>query len=184
MKHSHSRTPFIAALCGVVLLTLNATALPTGGTEIPAELVGAWTHIEWQANYGHYDPEKVDQFDYRNQDPVGWTDAYRFFSDGSYQHAHFASLDVPGCDVKTLRQELGWFHLTGESVRFENRTAKLSAQDRCHRQNNFKERPDKPADLRTLHWRLTRNRNGQLILLLRGGDGREIAYHRDPSGHI
>jgi hypothetical protein len=178
------RVPVIAVLSVIVLLALNSTPLPATGPEIPAELVGAWTHIEWQANYGHYDPDKTDQFDYRNQDPVGWTDAYRFFSDGSYQHAHFSSLDIPGCDVKTLRQELGWFHLTGESVKFEDRTARLSVQDRCHRDNNFKGRPDKLAELRTLQWRLVRNRNGQLILMLRGSDGREIAYHRDPSGHI
>jgi hypothetical protein len=31
---------------------------------------------------------------------------------------------------------------------------------------------------------LTRNRNGQVILRLRGSDGREIDYHRDPNGHI
>jgi hypothetical protein len=180
----YSSATFLAVLCGISISTSNAPGQPPGATGIPPELVGAWTHIEWQANYGHYDPDKVDQFDYRNQDPVGWTDAYRFFSDGSYQHAHFASLDIPGCDVKTLRQELGWFHLTGEAVKFENRIAKFSAQDRCHPQNNFKGRPDKLADLRTLQWRLARNRNGQLVLLLRGSDGREIDYHRDPSGHI
>jgi len=180
----HSRATFAAVLCGIIMSTSSALEQPAGAAAIPPELVGAWTHIEWQANYCHYDPDKVDQFDYRNQDPVGWTDAYRFFSDGSYQHAHFASLDIPGCDVKTLRQELGWFHLTGESVSFENRIAKISAQDRCHRQNNFKGRPDKLADIRTLQWRLARNRNGQLVLRLRGSDGREIDYHRDPSGHI
>ena len=182
MKHSPS--PFIAALCGIAALTLYTKALSAAGAEIPAELVGAWTHIEWQANYGHYDADKIDQFDYRNQDPVGWTDAYRFFSDGSYQHAHFSSMDIPGCNVKTLRQELGWFHLTGESVKFENRMAKLSVQDRCHRQNNFQGRLDKLADLRTLQWRLVRNRNGQVVLLFRASDGREIVYHRNPSGHI
>jgi hypothetical protein len=122
--------------------------------------------------------------DYRNQDPVGWTDAYRFFADGSYQHAHYKSLDIPGCDVKMLRQELGWFQLSGGMVRLENRTAKLSAQDRCHAQNNFAGRPDKPAEPRRLEWRLERNRNGQTVLLLKGSDGREIAYNRDPSGHI
>jgi hypothetical protein len=179
----YCRATFIAALCGIIS-TPKAPGQPTGAAEIPPELVGAWTHIEWQANYGHYDPDKVDQFEYRNQDPVGWTDAYRFFSDGSYQHAHFASLDIPGCDAKTLRQELGLFHLTGESVRFENRIAKFSSQDRCHHQNNFKGRLDKLADLRTLQWRLARNRNGQLVLLLRGSDGKQIDYHRDPSGHI
>jgi hypothetical protein len=63
----HSRAPFIAALCAIVLSALNTTALPAGGTEIPAELVGAWTHIEWQANYGHYDPDKVDQFDHQTK---------------------------------------------------------------------------------------------------------------------
>jgi hypothetical protein len=182
MKHPHAT--FIAAFCGVVLSVSNAPGQPARAAAVPPDLVGAWTHIEWQANDGNYDPDKVDRFDYRNQDPVGWTDAYRFFSDGSYQHAHFTSLDVPGCDAKTLRQELGWFHLTGDSVRLENRTAKLSAQDRCHRQNNFEKRPDKPADPRTIQWRLARNRNGQVVLLLRGSDGREIEYHRDPSGHI
>jgi hypothetical protein len=124
----YSRATFIAVLCGVITLTLNAPGRSAGAAEIPPELVGAWTHIEWQANDGHYDPDKVDQFDYRNQDPVGWTDAYRFFSDGSYQHAHFTSLDIPGCDAKTLRQERGWFHLVGESVNFENRIARISAQ--------------------------------------------------------
>ena len=49
----------------IVLLALNARALSAG--EIPAELLGAWTHTEWQANYGHYDPEKVDQFDYETK---------------------------------------------------------------------------------------------------------------------
>ena len=176
----HSRATFAA----VLLSTLNALAQPAAAAGIPPELVGAWTHTEWQANYGHYDPDRVDQFDYRNQDPVGWRDAYRFFADGSYQHAHFASLDIPGCDVKTLRQELGWFQFAGESLRFDNRTAKLSAQDRCHRENNFNGRADKPADVRTLQFRLARNQNGQLVLMLRGSDGREIVYHRDPSGHI
>jgi len=179
------RATFMAVLCGVITLTLNAPGRSAEPAEIPPELLGAWTHIEWQANYGHYDPDKVDQFDYRNQDPVGWTDAYRFFSDGSYQHAHFASLDIPGCDAKILRQERGWFHLVGESVSFENRIAKISAQDRCHRANNFQGRPDKLSDHPcTLQWRLARNRNGQLVLLLKSSNGREIDYHRDPSGHI
>jgi hypothetical protein len=86
--------------------------------------------------------------------------------------------------VKTLRQELGWFQLSGGTVRLENRTAKLSAQDRCHSQSNFEGRPDKPAEPRILEWRLGQNRNGQTVLLLKGSDGREIVYSRDPSGHI
>jgi hypothetical protein len=85
---------------------------------------------------------------------------------------HFKSLDIPGCDAKTLRQELGWFRLSTDSVRLESRTAKLSAQDRCHKQNNFEGRAEKPSEPRTLHWRLGQNRNG------------ETAYSRDPSGHI
>lgn len=181
---NYSRVTCMAALWGMVISTPNSPAQSGGAAGIPPELVGAWTHIEWQANYGHYDPDKVNQFDYRNQDPAGWIDAYRFFSDGSYQHAHFASLDIPGCDAKTLRQELGWFRLTGDLVSFENRTAKSSAQDRCHRQNNFQGRPDKLADPHTLQWRLIKNRNRQLVLLLKDLNGREIDYHRDPSGHI
>jgi hypothetical protein len=174
----------IAALCGLAFSAANAAGQSTGGSRIPQQLVGAWTHTEWQMGYGHFDPDQVDRMDYRNQDPVGWTDAYRFFADGSYQHAHYKSLDIPGCDVKTLRQELGWFQLSGGMVRLENRTAKLSAQDRCHGRNNFAGRPDKPAETRALEWRLGRNRNGQTVLLLKGSDGREIAYVRDPSGHI
>jgi hypothetical protein len=109
---------------------------------------------------------------------------YRFFADGSYQHAHFRSLDIAGCDAKTLRQELGWAHVAAQSVTLENRIAKLSAQDRCHRQNNFEGRPDKLAEPHTLQWRMGRNRNGQLVLFLRSSDGREIDYRLDPSGHI
>ncbi|MBV9082180.1 MAG: hypothetical protein JOZ62_05860 [Acidobacteriaceae bacterium] len=181
----YSRSAFIAAICGIIAsTTLYAGAAWSRPAVIPPELVGAWTHTEWQAGVGHYDPDRVDQFDYRNQDPVGWTDSYRFFADGSYQHSYFKSLDIPGCDVKTLRQELGWIHLAGESVTLENRTAKFSAQDRCHRQNNFDGRPDRPGEPRTFEWRVGRNRNGQLTLLLRCSDGRQIAYHLDPSGHI
>ena len=55
--------------------------------------------------------------------------------------SNFQIADIPGCDVKTLRQEFGWFRLSADSVRLENRTAKLSEQDRCHRQNNFEGRP-------------------------------------------
>jgi hypothetical protein len=79
------------------------------------------------------------------------------------------------------RQELGWLRLSAGSVRLESRTAKLSAQDRCHRQNNFEGRADKPSEPRTLHWRLDQNRNGQTVLLLKDADGRETAYNRDPS---
>ena len=178
-----SRSTSIAALCGMVASILNADG-PRFGGAMPQQLIGAWTHTEWQAGFGHYDPDRVDQFDYHNQDPVGWTDAYRFFPDGSYQHAHFASLDIPGCDAKTLRQEIGWAHVSSQAVTFENRTAKLSAQDRCHRQNNFQGRPDKLAGPRTFEWRMARNRNGQAVLVLRNGEGREIDYHLDPSGHI
>ena len=117
----------MAALCGMAFSGANVAAQSMGGSPIPQQLVGAWTHTEWQMGYGHFDPDQVDRMDYRNQDPVGWTDAYRFFADGSYQHAHYKSLDIPGCDVKTLRQELGWFQLSGGTVRLENRTAKLSA---------------------------------------------------------
>jgi hypothetical protein len=60
--------------------------------------------------------------------------------------SNFQIADIPGCDVKTLRQEFGWFRLSADSVRLENRTAKLSEQDRCHRQNNFEGRPEKPAN--------------------------------------
>jgi hypothetical protein len=109
----YSRSTCLAALCGVMTSLLSAAGHRSTSSAMPPQLVGAWTHTEWQAGVGHFDPDKIDQFDYRDQDPVGWTDAYRFFDDGSYQHAHFASLDIPGCDVKTLRQELGWTHLTG-----------------------------------------------------------------------
>ena len=140
-------------------------------------------HAEWQVNFGHYNPDK-DQNDYRNQDPVGWRDGYKFFEDGSYQHSHFASLDIPACDVKTLRQETGFVYFEQSFARFDNRVAKLSAQDGCHRQNNFERRPDRLAQPRTLQWRLVKNRNGQDILLLKSADGREILYHREPSGRI
>jgi hypothetical protein len=155
----------------------------TGARHVPHELAGAWMHTEWQANFGHYNPDKAPN-DYRNQDPVGWRDGYRFFEDGSYQHSHFASLDIPACDVKTLRQEAGFVFFEGSSARFENRVAKLSAQDRCHRQNNFHGRPDKLAQPQSLQWRLARNRNGQDVLFLKGADGREIPYHREPGGRI
>jgi hypothetical protein len=92
---------------------------------------------------------------------VGWRDGYKFFEDDSYQHSHFASLDIPACDVKTLRQETGFVYFEQSFARFENRVAKLSSQDRCHRQNNFEGRADKPAQPRTLQWRLAKNRNGQ-----------------------
>jgi len=180
----YSRIGVMAGLCGLAFWGSHAAAQRAGGAVIPPQLVGAWTHTEWQMGHGHFDPDRADQMGYRNQDPVGWRDAYRFFSDGSYQHAHFKSLDIPGCDVKTLRQEFGWFRLSADSVWLENRTAKLSGQDRCHRQNNFEGRPDKPREPRTLHWRLGRNRNGQTVFLLKDADGRETAYNRDPHGHI
>ena len=180
----HSRITAMAALWGLAFWGSHAAAQSAGGAVIPVQLIGAWTHTEWQMGHGHFDPDRVDQMNSRNQDPVGWRDAYRFFPDGSYQHVHFKSLDIPGCDVKTLRQELGWLRLSADSVRLESRTAKLSAQDRCHRQNNFEGRADKPSEPRTLHWRLGQNRNGQTVLLLKDADGRETAYNRDPSGHI
>ena len=73
MKHY----PFtvMAALCGLAFSGPNAAGQRTGGLQIPQQLVGAWTHTEWQMGYGHFDPDQVDRMDYRNQDPVGWTDA-------------------------------------------------------------------------------------------------------------
>ena len=165
-----------------IVFTVNSSA-QTRPAHVPHELLGAWMHTEWQAGSGHYDPDRYEK-DYRNQDPVGWRDGYKFFDDGSYQHSHFASLDVPGCDAKTLRQETGFVHFEQSFARFENRIAKLSAQDRCHRQNNFEGRPDKLAQPRTLEWRLTTNRNGATVLLLKSADGKEIAYTREPSGRI
>jgi hypothetical protein len=162
--------------------TINAPG-QTKARQVPRELLGAWMHTEWQANFGHYDPDK-NQNDYRNQDPTGWRDGYRFFEDGSYQHSHFASLDIAGCDAKTLRQEAGFVYFDQSFARFENHVAKLSAQDRCHRPNNFAGRPDKLAQPRTLQWRLAKNRNGQDVLFLKDTDGREILYNREPSGRI
>jgi hypothetical protein len=172
----------ITVLSAVIISTLNAPA-QTRVAQTPPALLGAWMHTEWQANFGHYNPDR-DQNDSSNRDPVGWRDGYKFFEDGSYQHSHFASLDIPGCDVKTLRQEAGFVHFERSFAQFENRMAKLSAQDRCHRQNNFEGRPDKLAQPRNFEWRLAKNRNGQEVLLLKGVDGREILYHREPSGNI
>jgi hypothetical protein len=53
----------------------NVAAQSMGGSPIPQQLVGAWTDTEWQMGYGHFDPDRADRMDYRNQDPVGWTDA-------------------------------------------------------------------------------------------------------------
>jgi hypothetical protein len=166
--------------CSVLLSVANA-----GATVVPPELIGPWTHMEWQAGTGHFDPDKVtDPLDYRNQDPVAWTDSYRFFDDGTYQHAHYTSLDIPGCDAKTLRQEIGVYHIDGSLIRIENRTAKASAQDRCHGQNNFEGRPDRPVLHYVLEWRVVKDRKGQPLLFLKSSDGKQIAYHRNPSGHI
>jgi len=160
----------------------------TATTNVPPELLSAWTHTDWQMGYGFFNPDRVDQFAYSNQDPVGWREQYLFRADGSYQHTFYKSLDIPGCDVKTLRREVGRFHLQGQIIRLDNTAADLSAQDRCHRQNDFEGRRDKLAAPRLLQWRMAKNRNGAVVLLLKASDGREIGYDRDNAasrtGHL
>ena len=160
----------------------------TATTNVPPELLSAWTHTEWQMGHGSFNPERVDQFACSNQDPVGWREEYLFRADGSYQHTFYKSLDIPGCDAKTLRREVGRFHLQGPIIQLDNTAADLSAQDRCHRQNNFEGRRDKLAAPRLLQWRMARNRNGAVVLLLKASDGREIDYARENAasrtGHL
>jgi hypothetical protein len=158
-------------------------------TNVPPELFSAWTHTtDWQMGYGFFHPDRVDQFAYSNQDPVGWREEYLFRADGSYQHRFYKSLDIPGCDVETLRREVGRFHLQGQIIQLDNTSADLSAQDRCQRQNNFEGRRDELAAPRLLQWRMARNRNGAVVLLLKASDGREIGYDRDSAasrtGHL
>ena len=179
MKHFQFK--FVAAICCAFAPALNAGDSYQRGP-VPPELIGVWMHTDWQAGYGHYDPDRVDQFNYNNQDPVGWRDGYRFFGDGSYQHVHFASLDIPGCDVKTLRRESGAVIFRGQSITLINDRADLSAQHRCHR--NFNARDVNTAGPRTLRWQVTKNRNGQPIPLLKGTDGRRIDYHVDSNGQL
>jgi hypothetical protein len=181
MKHFQFKV--VAAICCAFAPALNAGDSYQRGA-VPPELIGVWMHTDWQAGYGHFDPDRVDQFNYNNQDPVGWRDGYRFFPDGSYQHTHFASLDVSGCEAKTLQREIGWVIFRGQSITLVNHRADLSAQDRCHRQNNFNARNANTVGPRTFLWRIARNRNGRPVLLLKGEDGRTINYQVDSTGHL
>jgi hypothetical protein len=158
----------------------------TATTNVPPELFTAWTHTDWQMGYGFFNPNRVDQFAFSNQDPVGCREEYLFRSDGSYQHTFYKSLDIPGCDVKTSRREVGRFHLQGQIIQLDNTAADLSAQDRCQRQNNFEGRRDKLAAPRLLQWRM--GGNVAVVVLLKASDGREIGNDRDSAascaGHL
>ena len=179
----HFQRKFIAVICCAFAPALDAGDSYERGT-VPPELIGVWMHTDWQAGYGHFDPDQVDRFNNKNQDPVGWRDGYRFFADGSYQHTHFASLDVSGCDAKTLQRESGRAIFKGQTITLVNHRADLSAQDRCHRQNNFNARNVNTIEPRTLLWRIARNRNGRPVLLLKGEDGTTLVYGVDSSGHL
>jgi hypothetical protein len=177
-SQGYDATDFLSAKGGAQKATTN----------VPPELLSGWTHTEWQMGDGSFNPDRVDQFAYSNQDPVGWREEYLFRADGTYQHTFYKSLDIPGCDAKTLRREVGRFHLQGPIIQLDNTAADLSAQDRCNRQNNFEGRRDKLAAPRLLQWRMARNRNGAVVLRLKDSDGREVDYGRDNAtartGHL
>jgi hypothetical protein len=69
-------------------------------TTVPPELLSAWTHTDWKTGYGFFNPDRVDQFAYSNQDPVGWREEYLFRADGSISIRFTSRWIFPGAMPK------------------------------------------------------------------------------------
>ena len=146
----------------------HSAGAPTA-TTVPAELVG-----EWQARRGsgssYYNPNSGSY-----SAPNATIDSYKFFADGTYEHAILMTNSLYNCTIRVFGRETGKAWIAGNRLTITPGPGTLEYTDTCRPQMNSKKATQ--MDQKKWQWEIGRDEQG-LKLCVRDDQGASACYYR------
>lgn len=138
-------------------------------TRVPPELVG-----EWQARRGsgssYYNPNSGSY-----GAPNGTIDSYKFFADGTYEHAMLMQNSLYNCTIRVFGRETGTTLVEGNRLTITPGPGTLEYTDNCRPNMNSKKATQ--MDQKKWHWQIGRDEHG-VKLCVRDAEGASACYYR------
>ncbi|MDQ2938120.1 MAG: hypothetical protein M3R67_11510 [Acidobacteriota bacterium] len=142
---------------------------PRVSTRVPAELVG-----EWLARKGS-GSSYVNPGTGSYSAPNATIDSYKFFSDGTYEHAMLMQSSLYNCTTTIVGREVGPVNVQGSELTITPRPGTLDYKSSCSPSlNSLKETKFDPSSFK---WQLERDEYG-LKLCLQRSDGVAGCYYK------
>lgn len=138
-------------------------------TTVPSELVG-----EWQARRGsgssYYNPNSGSY-----SAPNATIDSYKFFADGTYEHAMLMTNSLYNCTIRVFGRETGKTSINGNNLTITPGPGTLEYTDNCRPQMNSKKATQ--MDQKNWQWEIGRDEQG-IKLCVRDAQGASACYYR------
>lgn len=147
-----------------------AEVRPNVSTRVPAELIGEWTASKGSGP-GYYNPSTGS-----SSAPNATIDSYKFFSDGTYEHAMLMQSSLYNCTITILGREVGPVTVRGSEFTITPRPGTLDNKDSCSPSLNS--RKETTFDPTTFRWQLERDEYGVKVCLQRVSDGVSGCYYK------
>lgn len=143
---------------------------PNVSTRVPAELVGEW--IARKGSGTSYVNPGTGSY----SAPDATIDSYKFFSDGTYEHAMLMQTSLYNCTTTILGREVGPVNVQGSQFTITPRPGTLDYKSSCSPSlNSLKETNFDPS---TFKWQLERDEYGVKLCLQRVHDGVSGCYYK------
>lgn len=140
-----------------------------GSTTVPSELVG-----EWQARRGsgssYYNPNSGSY-----GAPNGTVDSYKFFADGSYEHALLIQNSLYNCTIRLFGRETGKTVVEGNTLTITPGPGTFEYNDTCR--SHLNSRKVTHVDGQRWQWQVGRDEYG-VKLCVRDQEGASACYYR------
>lgn len=145
-------------------------ARPNVSTRVPAELVGEWIARQGSGS-SYYNPSTGS-----SSPPNATIDSYKFFSDGTYEHAMLMQSSLYNCSTTIVGREVGPVTVQGSEFTITPRPGTLDYKSSCSPSlNSLKETNFDPS---TFKWQLDRDEYGVKVCLQRVSDGVSGCYYK------
>lgn len=152
-----------------LLLSVYNNGAAQNATTAPSALVG-----EWQARRGsgssYYNPNSGSY-----SAPNATIDSYKFFADGTYEHAMLMTNSLYNCTIRVFGRETGKAVVEGNRLTITPGPGTLEYTDNCRPQMNSKKATK--MDQKKWQWEIGRDELG-VKLCVRDAEGASACYYR------
>lgn len=143
---------------------------PSVPTRVPAELIGEWI-ARGGSGSSYYDPTTGS-----SGAPNATIDSYKFFSDGTYEHAMLMQSSLYNCSTTIVGREVGPVNVQGSEFTITPRPGTLDYKSSCSPSLNS--RKETIFDPSSFKWQVERDEYGLKLCLRRVSDGVSGCYYK------